>query len=338
MTKKNIDKKPLVSVIIPVYNVSQYLNECLDSVINQTYSNLEIIVVDDGSTDNSGAICDLYAQRDSRMHIIHKRNGGQGSARNVGIDIATGKYVIFLDSDDYWDLNTIERLCGIAEANELTLLNFSAETFVEDGVIDNGLLQYKHNYLNKDVDNGVESLKKALDLHEYYTSVCLRFYKLQFIKDNKFRFDEGIIHEDESFAFLSYITADRVLCTSETFYKRRYHSNSTMTSKSLLSSAKGYCGALNTLLDWFATHQISETERALFIRRMTDYLEAICWFYSGIMRKSGKKEAKQLLLCCKPVMKKAKIILKYLKWNLKLAVHNLSLWYKLFVIINRLKK
>ncbi len=96
-----MEKQPLISVIVPVYNVEEYLPRCLDSIINQTYTNLEILLIDDGATDNSGKICDEYAQKDKRIRVFHKPNGGQASARNLALDNATGEYVAFVDSDDY---------------------------------------------------------------------------------------------------------------------------------------------------------------------------------------------------------------------------------------------
>ena len=99
-----------ISVLIPVYNTEKYLRECVDSTISQTYSQLEIILVDDGSADNSGKICDEYAQNDKRVKVIHKPNGGLSSARNVGIDKATGEYIAFVDSDDYLKKDYVEKL------------------------------------------------------------------------------------------------------------------------------------------------------------------------------------------------------------------------------------
>lgn len=98
----------LVSVIVPVYNVEKYLARCLDSIINQTYTNLEIILVDDGSKDSSGQICDEYAAKDQRIKVIHKQNGGLSSARNAGLDIASGSYIEFVDSDDWIDKDTVK--------------------------------------------------------------------------------------------------------------------------------------------------------------------------------------------------------------------------------------
>jgi glycosyltransferase involved in cell wall biosynthesis len=102
--------KPLISVIIPVYNVEPYIHQCLDSVVNQTYENLEIILVDDGSKDNSGKICDEYALGDKRIVVIHQENAGLGMARNTGLNICTGKYLTFVDSDDYIDADMIQAL------------------------------------------------------------------------------------------------------------------------------------------------------------------------------------------------------------------------------------
>ena len=99
-----------ISIIVPVYNVEKYLSKCIDSIINQTYKNIEIILVDDGSTDNSSKICDKYAKKDNRIKVIHKKNGGLSDARNVGIENANGIYVSFIDSDDYVELTMIERL------------------------------------------------------------------------------------------------------------------------------------------------------------------------------------------------------------------------------------
>ena len=98
----------LVSIIIPVYNVEEYLEQCLDSVINQTYNNLEIWLIDDGSKDSSGKICDKYKELDSRIRVIHKENGGLSSARNAALDLMKGEYVYFLDSDDFISLDLIE--------------------------------------------------------------------------------------------------------------------------------------------------------------------------------------------------------------------------------------
>ena len=119
-------KKDLISVIIPVYNVEKYLEKCVDSIINQTYKNLEIILVDDGATDNSGKMCDEFAKRDSRIKVIHKENGGLSDARNFGLDVATGEYIAFVDSDDFLDKDFYEYLMKLKDktSSDIVECNF----------------------------------------------------------------------------------------------------------------------------------------------------------------------------------------------------------------------
>lgn len=111
----------LISVIVPVYNVEDYLNKSVQSIISQTYKNLEIILVDDGSIDRSGEMCDEFAKSDNRINVIHKTNGGQGSARNCALEICTGKYILFLDSDDFLELDCVERLYRVIRENNVDI-------------------------------------------------------------------------------------------------------------------------------------------------------------------------------------------------------------------------
>lgn len=112
---------PKLSVIVPIYNVEPYLRQCLDSIVNQTYRNLEIILVDDGSPDNCGAICDEYAEKDERIFVVHKQNGGLSAARNDGIARATGEWITFVDSDDWCDTDYYEQLFKALENEDLAM-------------------------------------------------------------------------------------------------------------------------------------------------------------------------------------------------------------------------
>ncbi len=142
----------LISVIVPVYNVEKYLRRSLESVINQTYKNLEIIIVDDGSTDNSGKICDEYKEKDSRISVIHKQNAGQGAARNIGLDTCSGKYVYFHDSDDWMDDDCIESLHNQLVLNDVDISVCNYRYINEDGK-DCGLFS---DDLGKHIYNGYE--------------------------------------------------------------------------------------------------------------------------------------------------------------------------------------
>lgn len=112
----------VVSVIVPVYNVESYVAKCIDSIVNQTFRDLDIILIDDGSTDSSGSICDRFAEKDKRIRVIHKKNGGVSSARNAGLDVAVGEYIVFIDGDDYVNPKMIETLCSLIIENNADLV------------------------------------------------------------------------------------------------------------------------------------------------------------------------------------------------------------------------
>ena len=114
--------KGLISVIVPVYNTEKYLDRCIQSILSQTYSNIEILLIDDGSTDSSGAICDKYAEQDSRVRVFHKANGGVSSARNMGLDKAKGTWFTFVDSDDWIDMDMYEQMYNAAIQNKVDMV------------------------------------------------------------------------------------------------------------------------------------------------------------------------------------------------------------------------
>ena len=173
----------LISIIIPVYNVEKYIRYCLESVINQTYKNLEIIIVDDGSKDSSGQIADEYALKDSRIKVIHKENGGLSDARNFGIKKAQGDYLIFIDSDDYVDVTMIEKLYNYAIKNELDIVTCNCLVVYENNdkkvAISSNL-----DYSDDDVKNFLLSKPAAWN----------KIFKKELFNNNQFK--KGIYYED----------------------------------------------------------------------------------------------------------------------------------------------
>ena len=182
----------LISVIVPVYNVEKYLDACVKSIINQTYKKLEIILVDDGSTDNSPSMCDEYKKKDDRIKVIHKINGGLSDARNAGLDIATGKYVTFIDSDDIIDCNFVKLLYDKLRESECDICVCRFDRFKK--VEDIEKVEYPSSY---DVVSSKDYYEKVLyqkDHTLYSSSSCPKLYKSRIFRKN--RFLKGKINED----------------------------------------------------------------------------------------------------------------------------------------------
>lgn len=222
--------KHLVSIIIPVYNVEKYLAQCVDSVLGQTYSETEIILVDDGSTDSSGKICDGYALNDKRIKVIHKENGGLSSARNAGFDVCTGEYVILLDSDDYYTPNAVEKLLKNATDNGSELVFFNAHSFADDGYEKPVTQGYGHK-LDYKADSGENMAKALLDNKDFRYASCLLFIKRELLTRSGIRFIEGIINEDMTFTFEIMVTAKTVSYENSALYERRVRNGSITTTK-----------------------------------------------------------------------------------------------------------
>ena len=205
---------PLVSIIIPVYNVNNYLRRCLDSVVGQTYQKLEIILVDDGSTDNSGKICDEYAQIDNRIIVVHKINGGLSDARNVGIDIASGKYIAFIDSDDFVSTKYIQILLEeIMKKNaDIAICKYvkgSRDDFVKENNKKRKIKCFK----------SVEMLKNWHGKYKHVETVAWnKLYKLSLFKENNISYPQGYYNEDVQTTHLLINKADNIILIDEVLY------------------------------------------------------------------------------------------------------------------------
>lgn len=190
-------EKALISIIIPVYKVEKYLEKCIQSVINQTYENLQIILVDDGSPDNCGKICDEYAKKDHRIEVIHKSNGGLSDARNKGLEIAKGEYIGFVDSDDYIESDMYEVLYNLLKQynSDVSICNFYTVSQGKIAIknVDNGIKEYNRIEILKEIllDNNIQSYawnklykKELFDEIKYpigkkYEDIGTTFYLLE---------------------------------------------------------------------------------------------------------------------------------------------------------------
>ena len=186
--------KFFISIVIPVFNVEEYLSACVNSVINQTYKDIEIILVDDGSTDNSGIMCDEFKEKDNRIKVIHKENGGLSSARNAGVERSTGDYVLFLDGDDYLRKDAVERLVGVLTDYPSDMIQFE---YIEVDNHEGDILQQTDCTVMGEVFQAFTPKEFFYYLYQkggVYASGCTKLYKAELIKRIPFC---SIRHEDE---------------------------------------------------------------------------------------------------------------------------------------------
>ena len=202
--------KIAVSVIIPVYNVEKYLAECLDSVISQDIQDMEIICVNDGSTDSSGEILKTYARKDDRIKVVSQENKGLSSARNIGIEYAKGEYLLFLDSDDCLAEFVLKELYETAQGEDVEILTFDAECFYETEELKKR--EYKDNYYRRQKEysgiwTGDELFCELIENDDFCDAAWILFIRSSWLNENKIRFMPGILHEDCLFSFQCYISA-----------------------------------------------------------------------------------------------------------------------------------
>lgn len=218
----------LVSVIVPVYKVESYLSRCVDSIINQSYRNLEIILVDDGSPDKCPEICNEFAEKDSRIRVIHKENGGLSSARNAGLDICRGEYIAFVDSDDYIAENYIEKL-------HTAVKDENADIAVCDFCCTGELNEVFKSYNSYDTESFVSDGKEVL--RRYYCNYKGFGYVVAYNKlysrriMNEVRFPYGKIHEDEYVFADIMLNCGKIACVSDKLYFYFQRGDSIMSSK-----------------------------------------------------------------------------------------------------------
>lgn len=223
----------MISVVIPVYNVEKYLAQCVDSVLDQTFQDFEIILVDDGATDSSRAMCDEYAQKDARIRVIHQPNGGLSAARNTGLSAASGEYIYFLDSDDYIEPTALADLVSAVQQEQADVVFFDGYVFYDECEENDSVSRYERK-APYTTQNGRSILPQLLMNEEYRTAVPLMLFRTNYLTAHALTFREGIIHEDELFTFLVYNADGRVAHCHKQLYARRIRPASIMTSSGAL--------------------------------------------------------------------------------------------------------
>lgn len=251
-------KQVMISVIIPVYNSEKYLHKCIDSVLAQSYQDFELILVNDGSEDSSGDICDEYGEMDERVKVFHQENRGVSASRNRGLKAACGEWVYFVDADDYLQLAAFD-------------IFFKNKEFLGTDIIRFGLNRIFHNGNIKTEKPHEQKLFKDID--DYWTNsyfhvytLCVNYLRLSIIADNNLSFTEKIKYaEDLEFTAKYYLLSDKILTLNEAFYNYNIHDNSAMAKQVSVSSIIDHSLVLYNIVD-FITQNKKRIKSQLFLK------------------------------------------------------------------------
>lgn len=297
----NSNSKPLISIIVPVYNIEKYLPKCIESILNQTYENLDIILVDDGTPDSSGNICDMYKEKDNRIRVIHKENGGVSSARNTGIDNAKGEYICFIDGDDYVMEDYVEYLYQLLIENEVDI-SLTTDMF------GNFNEKQTSNETQKIVDG--ETACESILCYKIPIGVYCKLFKHDFIKKHKIKFFEDIfMGEGFNFNVFAFQRADKVAIGNRKIYYYRRDNSSSATTKFSLKKCENSLYALEKMKN----EMILKTERiskAWEYAKWRTYSDAFDYMVLAKAQKSNLEKYKEY----------KKYIIKYAKTSKKVPI------------------
>lgn len=242
-----------VTIIVPGYNAELYIEQCLESLLAQTLEEIQIVCVNDGSSDKTLDIMNQFALNDSRIVVVDKKNGGLSTARNAGMQRAEGEYILFLDSDDYLDKEAAEVLYKKAAAQNLDVLFYSAQSFFESDELYKLHKNYETYYDRKENYSAIYTGREIYTLFmkngDFKSSACLQLLKREMLMQNHIYFYEGIIHEDQIYTANVLKEAKRVSCIENKFYFRRVRENSIMTKEKGIPNIIGYFTAIQELLN-----------------------------------------------------------------------------------------
>lgn len=232
---------PKISVLIPAYNVELYLRECIDSVLNQTMQDFEIICIDDASTDGTRNILEDYQKKDSRIKVFcHEKNKGQSSGRNDALAHATGDYVYMLDADDRIVPEAFEELYEICSRDNLDVVGFETRNFSDDPSYEKNVRIKTITYRDTEVMNGRAALVYCMENESFSLSTPTFMMKREYLNDKNIRFVEGILHEDVGYILELIVRANAVRFIHKVYFERRIRSNSTMTKGFTEKNIAGY--------------------------------------------------------------------------------------------------
>ncbi|MBO5397964.1 MAG: glycosyltransferase family 2 protein [Clostridia bacterium] len=315
----------LITIVVPVYKVEQYLKKCVDSIINQTYKNLEIILVDDGSPDNCGNMCDEYANLDSRVKVIHKENGGLSSARNAGIEIAKGKYISFVDSDDYITNDYIEFLYNLILTNNVKVSICSHTVIYDTGLV---LEKATNEHSVIDTKTAIERIlyDEGLD-----TSAWAKLYETKLFENIKY--PNGKLFEDSATTCKILCECDKVAIGSKSKYFYLIRNNS--ITKTNFSSNKMDLITSTKDMGEYVLNKYPDLKKAVNRRIMYAYLSTLSQLANS--KEKHLEEQKELLDYIKKYRKEV-LADKRIKKRDRLALHCLAFGFNFYKLMWKIYK
>lgn len=313
-------KQDLISIVVPIYNVEKYLEKCINSIIIQTYKNIEIILVNDGSTDSSGKICDIYLKKDKRIKVVHKKNGGLSDARNVGIENAKGKYIAFIDSDDFIDSDFIEILYNL-------IIEYNADvSCCKCNVI------YKKNKKQQveekiNIFTNYEAINEMLYQGKIDNSACNKLYKLNLFEDIKY--PKSKYFEDLDTTYKIFLKSDKIVATNKKLYNYYQRTGSILHKKN-----EKLCNDLYEIINSMEKklNHYSVLKKAIICRK----INACFYIYRNSNNKILKEECKKIVKLNRCNVLKDKNINKKTKYGLYLSYLGMNIVNIVFKILKTL--
>lgn len=278
----------LISIIVPVFNVKTYLKKCVNSILKQTYHNIEIVLVDDGSTDGSALICDEYQLKDERIRVVHQKNKGLSAARNIGIELAKGKYIAFVDSDDYIADKMIEVLYELIIENEAELAICNIECVYDSGEKKEMCSPLRNRiYLSNE---WIEELFHSLTW--YYVVAWNKLYKKELW--NKVRYPVGYIHEDEAVIHRILKQCKKIVTTEEKLYYYRQNPKSIMHAEQNIKHTDKYFAFADRLCYLYKDLSL---DKRIFMCKIFwgNFLEEYYWFSKDVNNQMYLKRMRKAL-------------------------------------------
>lgn len=321
-----------VTIIIPIYNTEAYLTRCMESVCNQTYQNLEIILINDGSTDNSLSLCRQYEREDSRIVVVNKENEGQGKARNIGLDMAHGQYILFVDSDDYIHLQMVEMLLKVAQQCEADIVQCHIQEVYDEQNNNTLPIEFSKEHIRAE-----EPLRERI-LCCYTDDImpCNKMLKRELFLNN--RFPEGMIYEDKHLMFRLRHIAKKIMYLDVPLYYYVQTPHSTMRQTIGEKQLNSFFRLSEDLLLYCEQNGLTNNYQSELSGYLRQYMSIYFQTHKSKELKRYSEKAIERLKFYLPQLRKNKYVVGKYKWLVGGLSLNFKLTMAIFVAMNKVRR